>query len=481
MRTIQNHSSTKKGQSGSIIVSILVVTSLITTFIYALILLANVNLTRARGRVLLLQAQYAAESGADAAIAILNSGNTTYTGSGGEVTVLTNGGLYKSTYTVSVASGSNSKELIITSTGKVYVPTSATTARFSRGIEVTAQRSSTSTSSSILSRNIIDVQSGVKNIQGIDMYANGYINMNKNTTNLIAENITVADKNTGAANCSIGGTGNLLKPSSFTHAGQTKTNLTLAYNNCINPPGNTSNTNFNVLANQTNLTKIQSTLIPWSQYMDSSYQNSPSGCNDWTTGSFPRNIPSTGNTKKTQYPDSGSNISAACGSSGDLTLATGQYNIRDNVHLRANLCAAAGCTPTFYNPDSGAAGIKFVFIEGTINFNSVQTAAGSGPIVFVTYGADPASKTSVCPDGGSVYLGNSGNTSAPAAYFLALNGICLDKTKFGSSPALGGISGKNIYVATNPGTPFDLALDPNFPTSSIPIDLAWRAMRYRRL
>lgn len=467
-------------QNGSIIVSILLVMLFLTTVIFGLLVLSNANLTRARGRIFLLQAQYAAESGVDAAIAHLNFGNDTYGGSGGEVQVLDNAG-YISKYTTSVANGSTAKERIITATGKVYAPKTAATANFTRTIEVTAQRTSTTTTSAMVSRNIVDIQSGVKNIKAVDVYVNGYINMSKNTTNLIAENITVADKNTGASNCSIGGTGNLLKPSSFTNPGQTKTKLTLAYNNCITPPGNTSNADFDVLANQINISKVQSTLIPVSYYMDSSYQNSPGGCSDWTSGSFPRDIPSTGNTKKTHYPDSAGGISSACGTSGDLSLATGQYNIKDHVHIRANLCAATACTPTFYNPDSGAAGMKFVFIEGTINFNSVQTAAGSGPIVFITYGADPGSHGNACPLGDSIYLGNSGNTSASAIYFLATSTICLDNTKYNSDPAMGGISGKNLYVSTSPGTPFDLGLDPNFPVGSIPIDLAWRAVRYRRL
>jgi hypothetical protein len=122
-----------------------------------------------------------------------------------------------------------------------------------------------------------------------------------------------------------------------------------------------------------------------------------------------------------------------------------------------------------------------MFIEGAVNFNSLQTAAGSGPIILISYGADPASKTSVCPLGGAIYIGNTGNTSAPAMYLLANNGVCMDKTKFSTSPALGGLSGKNVYIATNPGTPFDLKLDTSFDTSSIPIDLSWHADRYRRL
>lgn len=469
-----------KNEGGSVIVSILVVTLLLTTIIFGLLVLANANLTRARNRVFLLQAQYAAESGADVAIATFNGGNEAYAGTASETTILTTS-RYKSTFSATVVAGSSAKEKIITAVGKVYVPASASTASFIRTIEVTAQRTSTTTSSSLVSRNIVDIQSGVKNIETRDIYVNGYINMNKNTTNLIAENIFVADKNTGASNCSIGGSGNLIKPGSFSTPGQTKTNVTVAYNNCINPPGNNSNANFNVLANQSTISKIQSTYIPWSQFMDNAYQNSPTGCNDWTSGSSPHDIPGTGNTKKTHYPDSGSGVSSSCGTSGNINLGSGRYNIKNHVHIRANLCATSACTPSFYNPDSGAAGIKFVFVEGSINFDSVQSVSGSGPIVFVAYGTDPSSKAGVCPLGGSIYLGNSGNTTAPALYFLASNGICLDKTKYGASPALGGISGKNIYVATNPGTPWDLKLDPAFPVDQIPVDLSWRAVRYRRI
>src|SRR5687768_8529132 len=91
----------RQNDNGSIIVSILIVTLFLTTFVFSLIVLANSNLARARGRILLLQAQYAAESGADTAVANLNTGSTTYTGSGGEVQILDNT-TYRSTYEVSV-------------------------------------------------------------------------------------------------------------------------------------------------------------------------------------------------------------------------------------------------------------------------------------------------------------------------------------------------------------------------------------------
>lgn len=475
----------KRNEHGSIIVSILSMTLLLTVIIYALLVLANVNLTRARGRIMLLQAQYSAESGADFAIAQLNSGLSSYSGTGSDVEIFDNG-RYKTTYSVSVANGADSKERIITAVGKVYAPVSESSPSYVRTIEVIARQTSTSGSSSMLSRNIIDIASGVKDIYGVDVYLNGYINMAKNTNTLIAENITVAGRNTGSDDCSIGGNGDLEKPTTFVNPGQTKTKLLLAYNNCIDPPGNVTDSDFDVYSNDGSVSKIQSTYIPWGTYMDAGYQDSAANdCSDWTSGAFPRDIPRTGNDKKTHYPDKGSGVSADCGTSGDLYLQSGQYNLRNHAHIRADLCANTACKPIFNNPDPGI--LKFVFVEGSINFDSLETSAGSGPIVFVSYGTDPASKAGACPTGGSIFLGNGGNTVAPAIYLLANNGLCLYQTKFGTNPtdpqapALGGISGKNLYIATNSGSPWDLQLDPNFPVDSIPVDLSWRAAQYRRL
>jgi hypothetical protein len=469
----------KLRQNGSILVTILTMMIFLSLTIMALAVLVNSNVSRSRGRIMLLQAQYAAESGADAAIAYLNSDPSAgYTGTASDVTVIT-APTYKATFAVTVTAGSNSKQRIITATGKVYSPKTKTSPTYVRKIRVTAARSSTTTASSLVSRNILAIASSVKTVNAKDIYVNGFLSTAKNSTTLIAENITVAGKDTGAGNCSIEGPGTLQKPATFTTPGQTKTNITTAYNNCMTPPGNTSDTNFNVNANTGNISTVTSLYIPWSQFMDSSY-TAANSCNDWTTGASPRLIPSTTSSKKTHFPDSGSNVSSSCGTNGDLALGSNQYNITDNVHIRANLCAASACDPTFYNPTSNT---YFVFIEGTVNFESLQTAAGSGPIIFVVYGADPASKTSVCPYGGAVYLGQHGSTTtnAPAAYFLAQNGVCLDGTKFGSNPALGGVAGKNIYIASQSGNPFDLPLDPNYPVSQIPLDLSWRETGYERL
>ncbi len=210
--------------------------------------------------------------------------------------------------------------------------------------------------------------------------------------------------------------------------------------------------------------------------MDSTYLDA-SNCNDWTTGSFPRNIPSTNSSKATHYPSSGNGVATSCGSSGNLTLGNGQYNLNDHAHIRANVCPS-GCTPTFNNP---SAAVKYVFVEGSLRFDQLTTTAGSGPIIFIVYGPDPSSLTDVCPYGGSFYLGGTGETIAPKVYFVATNGICLDKTKFGASPALAGFTAKNIYIATNSGSPHDLSLDVNFPLDSIPVNLSWKSVYYRRV
>ena len=471
----------RKNQTGSIIVNILIVTLFLSIVISALVVLANSSLSRAKGRVMLLQAQYAAESGADAAIAFLNSEvESTYPGTGGTETIVLNNDLYKSTYSTTVTDGSTIHEKIITSTGRLYQPANDPTPSYTRQIEVIISRSTdTIVPSGILSRNIIDIASGVKDIYAKDLYVNGYINTAKNTTNLISETITVAGKNTGAANCSIGGPGNLVKPASFTDPAQTRTEITVAYNNCITPPGNTSNSDFEVLANYSPINRIQSTFIPLSLYMDDTYLDAGS-CSDWTAGSSPRTIPSAGNPKKTHYPDSDDGVSSSCGTSGSLALGTAQYNITDNVHIRANLCSASACNPVFHNPTSEP---KYIFVEGSINFTGVASASGSGPIVLISYGADPASKASVCPLGGAVYLGQSGSNvvNAPQIYFLASNGICFDSTKFGGVPSFGGLSGKNIYFSTNPATVFPPTLNTNFPLSAVPVDLAWHVTTYRRL
>lgn len=477
-------SPNKQPEQGALLVTVLVIMFFLMTMLLGLMLLASFNLARATERIFLLQTQYASETGADIALTNLNNISTAPYGLTTEKTILTSGSHYKASYRVKMEnspSGDNN-EKIITATGYLYSPANAATPKYSRTIQVTAKRSGSTNTASILSRNIVQVASSVKEVHAKDIFVNDYIQLDKNVNELYAENITVAGRKTGAGDCSLTGPGDLIKPSTFTNPGQTQTILELAYNNCVSPPGNSSNADFVVNNNQNDLAKVQSTYIPWNYVMDSTYVDSPSGCSEWSSGS-PRNIPAVANAKKTHYPDSGSGIALlGCGLLGTLNLGTETYNINDHVHVRANLCdALTSCKPTFNNTTGS---LKYVFVEGSINFKDLTTVPGSSPIVFVAYGGDPITLILNCPLGGAVYLGQQGSSevSAPAAYFLAVNGgVCLDGTKFESSEALGGISGKNIYIATHSGTPFHLSFNLGFPVEQIPVNISWKAAQYQRL
>ena len=472
----------EKSQEGSLLVTVMVIMMFLMIMLLSLMLLAQINLGRARERILTLQTQYTAETGADIALSRLNTGNLTAFAYGSEVEIVKSDNAYRATYQMKMEDGATGNEKIITAIGRVYTPANAASARYTRTVRVTAKRTSSAVANSIVSRNIIHVASSVKDVWAKDLFVNEYIQLDKNTTQLIAESITVAGKNTSASNCSIAGSGKLAKPTTFTDASQTKTILNLAYNNCISPPGNTSNADFTVNPNQTNIQKVQSTYIPWNYTMGgASYVAAPGGCNDWTSGAT-RTIPSAGNANKTHYPDSGSGIIASCGTSGTIDLGTSTVTINDHAHVRANICSSSSpCAPTFNNPTGS---LKFVFVEGTVAFGAVKTTTGSAPIAIVAYGGDPASLSGVCPLGGAAYLGptSSDQVNAPDLYLIAVNGgFCAEKTKFGASKSLGGVSGKNVYLATNSGTPFDLSFDPSFPLNQIPVNLSWKATQYERI
>jgi len=85
MNRIRNNTYAEQ-QTGSIVVIVLIIMLFLTTMLFGAILLANENLNRAWQRLMLLQAQYAAESGADYAVTTLNNVNSGYTGTGASPT-----------------------------------------------------------------------------------------------------------------------------------------------------------------------------------------------------------------------------------------------------------------------------------------------------------------------------------------------------------------------------------------------------------
>ena len=67
-------------QRGSIIVSLLVIMIFLTITVLSLGTISQTNIQRSVNRILLLQAQYAAESGADIALSYLNEAQPAPTG-----------------------------------------------------------------------------------------------------------------------------------------------------------------------------------------------------------------------------------------------------------------------------------------------------------------------------------------------------------------------------------------------------------------
>lgn len=483
----------QRTQSGSVIVSIMVIMIFLTMTILSLGVISQGNISRANQRIFLLQAQYAAESGTDAVVAYLNSSSGTYANSGTEKQLFTYAPYYRATYQATVSNHpTDANKKLVSSVGRVYQPSTASTPKLTYKISATIERSSITSTSAIVSRNSVEVASSVKAVVAKSLFVNEYLRANKNTNDIMIDNLTVAGKYPDGNNCSLSGTGNLVKNPDL--GAGIKAVIRMAYSNCIDtPPGNTSTSDFDVTANDSSIQKIASTYIPWSYKMtnaDGGGEYTNGNCSDWTAAS--PNIPSTGNARKTHYPDSGAGTVTAslCGSGGsspaDLNLGNKTYTIKNHVHIRANLCKSSSCTPTFINPDANDP--KFVFVEGAINFERVTVDSTSpGAIIFISYSTSQTlSDSKQCPsNAAAIRLGKDGSNSmyAQKAYFIATNGmLCVDQTKFDPGvKSLGGISGKDIYLSSNSGATFELAFDPQFPLSSIPLDLSWRASGVKRV
>ena len=465
----------------------------LTMTIMSLAVVSQTNITRATQRIYLLQAQYAAESGADTVVAYLNSSSGSYPYDGTQRDLYTYASKYKATYQATVTNDpldANKKSVL--SVGRVYIPASATTPRYTYKLKVSLERSSMAFTSSIVSRNSVEVASSVKAVVAKSLFVNEYVKANKNTTDITIDDLTIAGKYPDGNNCSLSGAGNLVRNSALP-AG-TKAKLRMAYRNCMDPtPGNTSDANFDITADDSSLQKIASVYIPWGYKMNNNdgggnYANG--NCSDWTAAA--PTIPSSGNARKTHYPDSGAGTvpASSCGGSGtapaDLNLGSKTYIINDHAHIRANLCKAYTCTPKFINPDASKP--KFIFVEGVINFERVTVDNTSpGDIIFISYSTSQIiSASKQCPsNSAAIRLGKDGSNSlvAPKAYFIATNGmLCIDQTKFNTgSESLGGVSGKDIYLSSNSGATFELTFNPEFPLSSVPLDLSWRASNVKRV
>ena len=105
----------RDNQSGSILVSILIIMIFLTMTVMSLAVISQTNITRANQRIFLLQAQYAAESGADVVVAYLNSSAGAYADSGVEKQLTpTSTTTYRATYQSTVTDTATSMLLRLT-------------------------------------------------------------------------------------------------------------------------------------------------------------------------------------------------------------------------------------------------------------------------------------------------------------------------------------------------------------------------------
>ena len=174
----KNIDQPRESERGALLATVIIAIMMLSMILFAIIQLAQGNLARAVSRLYSLQTQYAAETGADIALTRLNHMTTQVT----TEQVMERNDRYKATYEVKVEDSptGNMDEKIITSTGRVYTPASAAKAGYERTVRVVARRSSTNASSSLLSKDIIQVSSSVKDIVAKSIYVNKYIQLDKN-------------------------------------------------------------------------------------------------------------------------------------------------------------------------------------------------------------------------------------------------------------------------------------------------------------
>ncbi len=163
------------GQNGSILIVFLMSMPFLIIISLNYMRLALTSFQVARFDQFHTNAQLAADAGADYAIEQISLNNA-WSGTGGEVQ-LHNDGKIKTTYTATVANGTNTKT--ITVTGKTYFPTSAST--FNRSVSIYVDlRSVTTGAYSIISGEGGLYMSNNSKVVGGDVFVNGEVKLINN-------------------------------------------------------------------------------------------------------------------------------------------------------------------------------------------------------------------------------------------------------------------------------------------------------------
>lgn len=128
---------TRQDQKGFIMATMLAIVLIISVLVVTVTSRSVANHQSAVSENSRTNAQFAADSGLDIGLYELNQDDT-YTGTLAEVTIV-NDGAIKTTYDVDITNGSSATKKIIRSTGRTYVPASATTPKATRIFELEAE------------------------------------------------------------------------------------------------------------------------------------------------------------------------------------------------------------------------------------------------------------------------------------------------------------------------------------------------------
>ncbi len=120
--------------NGFVLVALMIISSFILALGLVTAQLGLSNLRLATAETYRVNAQFAADAGLDSAIQNLNS-DETWTGSGGEVTLLDNG-IMKSTYNTTVTNDADPGFKYVSVTARTYVPSTNTSPRIERKFQI---------------------------------------------------------------------------------------------------------------------------------------------------------------------------------------------------------------------------------------------------------------------------------------------------------------------------------------------------------
>jgi hypothetical protein len=393
--------------------------------------------TSARKSVLAVSALNVAEAGADSFLYNMNQDNT-YTGTNSEVEFFNNGIQGRGTYQTTISNGAFANEKIMYSTGRVYLPASATTPKETRKVKLVIRGTNpfkyavqTGTGPFYLYGNSTLIGS---------FFSNSTFALQDNSVSLSGTIMAAGDDgSTGAGHpCSIYGSNANLSGT-----------INVAKNVCITPRAGST-----VTTNDPTVTAQPLPSIP-AAVLDSVAATAT--CGSLTSSPFI--------IQSAHYPDAGSGTTGGCNV--NLKKNT-NYTLNGTVHIRGDLNIDG-------NVISLAEGITtdtYVIVEGKINItgngSAIASNSNGAALIFVSNDTGDCNGDKNCSNNAINIISN---TSSFNSLFLALNG----SIGYEGRGSIGSIASKSTVINGN-GTITFLKID----TTSLDYDF-WDVKYYQQV